>query len=110
MTSFLRYLISLAAHLTWHRMGRRGPVPPMRLPGGRHMPLIPIGPWQLLVAAWVLNKLWERQGAQVRGRVFGAVRKAGSRAAKWIDPSTLGTPSAAALGRQPGRRPGPGAA
>jgi len=86
----LKYLVSLAAHLTWHRMGARGPVPPMRLPGGRPLPLPPIGPWQLMIALWVLNKLWERP--TFRRRVQGVCKKRLERAAKWLDPAALGTP------------------
>lgn len=70
MSTFLKYLLSLAAHMAWMRAGKSGPVPPVRLPHNKKpLPLPVIGPWQMLIATWVLRKLWQRYGDDVRARV-----------------------------------------
>ena len=70
MSTFLKYILSLAAHAAWMRAGKSGPLPPVRLPHGKKpLPLPVIGPWQMLLLTWALRKLWQRYGDDVRARV-----------------------------------------
>lgn len=68
MGAFWRYVMSLALHLAWHKAGKRGPVPPVRIGKGPvNLPII--GPWQMMIALWVLRKFWESYGNDVKSRV-----------------------------------------
>jgi hypothetical protein len=69
MANLFRYLISIAAHLAWQRAGRRGPLPPMKIPGKRttHLP-IP-SPWQIMAATWLLERLWKTYGDDVKHKL-----------------------------------------
>ncbi len=70
MSTFFRYLASLALHLAWRRSGRGGSIPPIRLPGkSKHVDLPVIGTWQLMAAVWLLKKFWNRYGHDVKGHL-----------------------------------------
>lgn len=71
MSVLMKFLLSLAAHAAWQRMGQRGPVPPMRLKG-KTTPLPTIAPWQMMIASWVLNQLWGAFGGEVKSRLQSA--------------------------------------
>jgi len=70
MSVFLRYLASLMLHMAWQRSGSKGAVPPVRLPrkGPVNLPVnLPvIGPWQMMIAMWMMKRLWKRYGDDVR--------------------------------------------
>lgn len=91
MNIFLRYLMSLMAHVAWQRMGRGGPVPPLRIPGKRTVNLPAISSWQMMAALWLMKKVWGRYGQNVKSRLMDAphpwARQAGS---LLPDPSTTG--------------------
>ena len=69
MAALFRFLASLLAHVFWHRSGRRGPLPPLRIPGKRttHLP-IP-SPWQIMAASWAIERLWKAYGPTVKRRL-----------------------------------------
>jgi hypothetical protein len=87
MSTFLKYLISLAFHTAWMGAGKSGPVPPIRLPKGKSVPLPVIGPWQLLLFTWALRKLWQRYGDDVRAKVGRVDHRVAERIHDWL-PST----------------------
>ena len=88
MGTFLKYLLSLAFHMAWARSGKGGPVPPIRLPKGRGtIPVPVIGPWQMLLVSWALQKLWQRYGDDVRARVGKVDHPVAERVHDWL-PST----------------------
>ena len=70
MSTFMRYLISLLVHMTWSRVGKGGPVPPLRVPRKGPVNLPVIGPWQVMIAAWLLRKFWERYGREVKAHLM----------------------------------------
>jgi len=70
MSVFLRYLASLMLHMAWQRTGNKGAVPPMRLPRRGPVNLPVIGPWQMMVAMWMLKRIWKRYGDDVRTRLM----------------------------------------
>jgi len=82
MSTFLRYLVSLAIHMTWSRMGKGGPVPPIRLPRKGPVNLPVLGPWQVMVGMWLMNKVWDRYGRELKTHLMNAghpaARAAGS--------------------------------
>ena len=69
MAAPFRFLASLFAHVFWQRSGRRGPLPPLRIPGKRttHLP-IP-APWQIMAASWAVERLWKAYGPTVKRRL-----------------------------------------
>ena len=69
MAALFRFLAGLVAHTAWQRAGRRGPLPPVKLPGRRttHLP-IP-SPWQMMMATWIAERLWQAYGPEVKGRL-----------------------------------------
>ena len=69
MASLFRYLISIFAHIFWQRSGRRGPVPPLRIPGRRTTHLPVPSPWQIMAASWVAERLWKNYGPTVKRRL-----------------------------------------
>jgi len=89
MSVFLRYLISLMAHLAWQRMGNRGPVPPLRLSKKSPTALPVIGSWQLMAAMWVINRFWQRYGNEIRSRLLDAKSSALNRAASMLPSQVL---------------------
>ena len=68
MSIFFRYLFAILVQMAWSRVGKGGPVPPIRLPGkGKDPVKLPlIGPWQMMVAMWMMNKFWDRYGRDVK--------------------------------------------
>lgn len=73
MGTFLRYLLSLGIQLAWQRSGRGGAIPPIRMPFGRNkgktMPLPIIGPWQMMAAMWIIQRVWKMYGNQIKDRL-----------------------------------------
>ena len=90
MSTFLRYLMSMVVHLAWRRTGRSGPIPPIRIPGkSKHIDLPVIGTWQLMAAMWLVKKLWDRYGHDVKGHLKNNANDLARRAASYLpDPST----------------------
>ena len=70
MSVFLRYLASMLLHLMWRRAGKGGPLPPVRLPGKGPVNLPVLGPWQMMVAMWLANKIWEKYGRDVKAHLM----------------------------------------
>ncbi len=81
MPTLVKYLLSMVVHMMWSRMGK-GPVPPIRLPRKGPVNLPVVGPWQVMIGMWVINKLWDRYSRDVKTRLMNAqhpvVRNAGS--------------------------------
>jgi hypothetical protein len=73
VSTLLRYLVSFGVHLAWHRSGRSGAVPPLRLPfgksKGKHLPLPAIAPWQIMATLWLARKIWTRYGDDIQARL-----------------------------------------
>ena len=86
MSTFFRYLLSLAMHLAWRRAGKGGAIPPMRLPGKGKAPVnLPmIGPWQMMAATWVLKRVWARHGTTIKSHLQNNANDLTRRAAKYI--------------------------
>lgn len=92
MSTFLKYLLSIAFHAAWMRAGKSGPVPPIRLPRGKGaVPLPVIGPWQMLVATWAMRKLWQRYGDDVRAKVGQVDHPAAQRVHDWLPTTNPGS-------------------
>lgn len=76
MQTFLRYLMAFVMQLAWQRTGKRGALPPMRIPFGKNkgaaMPLPVIGPWQMMVAMWLVKQVWAVYGGQVKNKLQNA--------------------------------------
>ena len=66
MSVLLRYLVSMLVHMTWMRMGKGGPVPPFKIPRKGPVNLPVIGPWQVMIGMWLMNKMWEKYGHDVK--------------------------------------------
>jgi hypothetical protein len=81
MPTLIKYLLSIVVHMMWSRMGK-GPVPPIRLPRKGPVNLPVVGPWQVMIGMWLMNKLWDRYSRDVKTRLMNAqhpvVRNAGS--------------------------------
>jgi hypothetical protein len=81
MSALLRYLISLVLHIAWARMGK-GPIPAVKLPRRGPVNLPVIGPWQMMIGLWLVNRLWDRYGHGVKNNLSNhphpAARVAGS--------------------------------
>ena len=69
MAALFRFLASLLAHTVWNRTGRRGPLPPMRLPGKRTTNLPIPSPWQIMAASWAAERVWKAYGPTVKQRL-----------------------------------------
>lgn len=89
MGSFVRYLASLMLHIAWQRAGNRGGVPPIRLTKRGPVTLPVIGPWQMMIAMWVLRKLWAAYGDDVKGHMLNSKNKFVNQVATSL-PSTPG--------------------
>ena len=71
MPYIFRYLAALAMQVAWSRMGQKGAAAPMRMkPGGKALPVI--GPWQMMIGAWLVKKLWTRFGPDVTASLHNA--------------------------------------
>lgn len=71
MPYVFRYLASLALQVAWARVGKKGAAPPLRMkPGAKSLPVI--GPWQMMVGAWIVKKLWARFGPDVQAKMNNA--------------------------------------
>src|SRR4028119_858127 len=81
MPTLIKYLLSMIVHMMWSRRGK-GPVPPIRLPRKGPVNLPVVGPWQVMIGMWLLNKLWDRYGREVKSHLMNAqhpaVRNAGT--------------------------------
>ncbi len=71
MGALLKFMLSLAAHVAWQRMGQRGAVPPMRMKG-KTTSLPKIAPWQMMIATFAIKQLWDLFGHEVKGRLDNA--------------------------------------
>lgn len=94
MPIFLRYLLSLIFHMTWSRVGKGAPVPPVRLPrkGKGPVTLPAIGPWQLMMAMWLVNKIWGKYGNNVKSHLLTAPHPAAKGLGSLLpDPQNAGT-------------------
>lgn len=73
MGTFLRYLLSLGMHIAWHKQGKRGSVPPLRMPIGKNkgktVPLPQIQPWQIMAALWLAGRIWSLYGARFKQKL-----------------------------------------
>lgn len=69
MAGLFRLLASILAHVFWNRAGRRGPLPPVRLPGRRTTHLPVPSPWQIMAATWAAERLWTAYGPTVKQRL-----------------------------------------
>ena len=69
MAALFRILAGIAAQSAWQRSGRRGPMPPVNLPGRRGGPLPIPSPWQMMMATWIAERLWQAYGPEVKGRL-----------------------------------------
>ncbi len=119
MSVFLRYLASMLLHLMWSRAGKGGPLPPVRLPGKGPVNLPVLGPWQMMAAMWLANKIWEKYGRDVKAHLMStnhpAARGVGSmlpdpKNAAANNTSTHAPASAPASVTAPSVQPAPGAA
>lgn len=93
MSIFFRYLLSLAMNMAWQRAGRGGAIPPVRLPGKGKQPVnLPmIGPWQMMLATWIIKRVWARHGTTIKNHLQNNANDLTRRAAKYIpDPKTSG--------------------
>lgn len=72
MPVFMRYLMSLIFHMMWSRIGKGAPAPPLRVPrrGTGPAALPSIAPWQMVIAMWTLNKMWDKFGNDVKSRLL----------------------------------------
>ena len=72
MPVFLRYLMSLMFHLMWSRVGKGAPAPPLRVPrrGKGAVALPTIAPWQMVIAMWTINKMWDTFGNSLKSRLL----------------------------------------
>jgi hypothetical protein len=81
MPTLFKYLLSMIVHMMWSRMGK-GPVPPIRVPRKGPVNLPVVGPWQVMIGMWLMNKLWERYSRDLKTHLMNAqhpvVRNAGS--------------------------------
>ncbi|HEX8234944.1 MAG TPA: hypothetical protein VF600_03225 [Abditibacteriaceae bacterium] len=81
MPTLIKYLLSMIVHMMWSRMGK-GPVPPIRVPRKGPVNLPVVGPWQVMIGMWLMNKLWDRYGRELKMHLMSAqhpaVRNAGS--------------------------------
>ncbi|HEX8551457.1 MAG TPA: hypothetical protein VF681_07850 [Abditibacteriaceae bacterium] len=88
MATLIKYLLSLAVHAAWARAGKGGAAPPVRLPRGKGPVNLPvIGPWQMMAITWLVRKLWQRYGDDVKSRVGKVDHPAARQIHDWI-PST----------------------
>lgn len=125
MSVFLRYLASLLLHLMWSRAGKGGPLPPVRLPGKGPVNLPILGPWQMMAAMWLMNKLWDKYGREVKTHLMTTGHPAARGIGSWLpDPKNAKSgnssaiypatgakvASAPATVTAPGAQPAPGAA
>lgn len=89
MSVLIRYLLSLAVHLAWQRIGKGKAVPPIRVPVGRGKrgPLPVLSSWQIMAATYVLRRVWSAYGGEIRARLATAKHPAvRSLASKIPDP------------------------
>ncbi len=69
MAGLFRLLASILAHVFWNRAGRRGPLPPVRLPGRRTTHLPVPSPWQIMAATWAAERVWTAYGPTVKQKL-----------------------------------------
>jgi hypothetical protein len=69
MAKIFRYLFSILAHVAWRRSGKSGPLPHFKAPGKRTTRLPIPSPWQVMVATWILERLWKEFGDDVKHKL-----------------------------------------
>ena len=102
MSIFFRYLLSLAMNMAWQRAGKGGAIPPVRLPGKGKSPVnLPmIGPWQMMLATWVIKRVWARHGTKIKDHLMNNANDLTRRAAQYIpDSKSAGATGAASSNR-----------
>lgn len=102
MSVFIKYLLSIAAHMMWRRMGKGGPIPPIPLPRKGPVNLPVLGPWQVMIGMWLMNKMWERYGRELKTHLMNAGNPVVRGAGNLLPDTGAGTSNAAAPGATPG--------
>lgn len=69
MVNFFRYLVSLVAHAAWQRSGKAGSLPIKTAPGQPITRLPVPSAWQIMAATWILERLWQAFGDDVKYKV-----------------------------------------
>lgn len=69
MSVFLRYLMSFLISLMWNRSGRGGSAPPLPRLGKKPVSLPVIGPWQMMIGMWLMRRMWEKYGHDVKAHL-----------------------------------------
>jgi hypothetical protein len=92
MGVFVKFLVSLVAHLLWQRVGGRGGIPPVRLPRSNKPVIIPaVSTWQMMIAMWIMKKFWAQYGGHVKTRLSDTSHPIPRRIGSWLpDIATTG--------------------
>ncbi len=70
MAKFFRYLVSLVAHAAWQRSGKAGSLPAFKAARGQPTTRLPVpSAWQIMAATWILERLWQAFGDDVKYKV-----------------------------------------
>ena len=101
MSVFIKYLLSIAAHMMWRRMGKGGPIPPIPLPRKGPVNLPVLGPWQVMIGMWLMNKMWERYGRELKTHLMNAGNPVVRGAGTLLPDTGAGTPNTSAPGTTP---------
>ena len=98
MGTFLRYLLSFAVQTAWQRAGSKGAIPPMRMPIGKNkgkLIALPIfGPWQMMIAMWLIRQVWAVYGSQVKARLRSTNHPVANHVGKLLPDPDLGQTAA----------------
>jgi hypothetical protein len=84
MATFWGYLIALLINLLWRRMGGAGAAPPFRLPRGRHLAFPDVSPWHIVFVLYLLKKVWQNYGHDVRTKMETSDRVWLRHIVKWL--------------------------
>lgn len=69
MSKFFRFFVSLFAHAAWQRSGKPGPLPSFKVPGKTTTRLPVPSAWQIMAITWVLERLWQAFGDDVKQKL-----------------------------------------
>ena len=69
MAKIFPFLFSLLAQAAWRRSGRSGGVPPFKVPGKSTTRLPMPSTWQIMMITWVLERLWQAFGDDVKHKL-----------------------------------------
>lgn len=84
MSKLFRYFISIIAHVAWQRSGKAGPLPHFKAPGRKTTRLPVPSAWQIMVATWIFEKLWQAFGDDVKHKLTHTNSPAVNRLGKMI--------------------------